>query len=167
MYDISKLSKKDENLLFQYGLFILFFNIFTLLIVLIIGSIFNELFFTILLMLLYIPVRIIIGGYHCKKATTCLITFSLIIICIILSYKVNVKSTLFWLSIPLYFLTIYFIIRNKPTKKINCAMIFFTIEFILCFSNNIFSSASYYSIIMISSLYLVDIIIKKQNPLFI
>ena len=70
---------EERKQLFNYGLFILFYNLFTFVIVLLIGRLLGEIKFIILLMTLYIPVRIIIGGYHCKRVTTCLMMFSLII----------------------------------------------------------------------------------------
>ena len=82
---------EERKQLFNYGLFILFYNLFTFVIVLLIGRLLGEIKFIILLMTLYIPVRIIIGGYHCKRVTTCLMMFSLIIAITIIFYKINLN----------------------------------------------------------------------------
>lgn len=162
MDNILPSNEKEQKLLFNYGLFILFYNLFTLLIVLLIGKIFNELFFTILLMLLYIPIRVIIGGYHCKKVSSCLTLFSIIIMSVIIFYKIDIKNIIFWWSIPVYFLTIYFVNKNNTKTITRYAMIFFIIECILSFSNSIFGSAAYYSVMLISCFYLIDIFLKNN-----
>lgn len=100
-------SIEERKLLFNYGLFILFYNLFTFIIILLIGKLLNEEQFIILLMTLYIPVRIIIGGYHCKKVSTCLLLFSLIITITIIFYKLNFKNILFYWNIPIFILIIY------------------------------------------------------------
>ena len=81
--------------------------------------------------------------------------------CVIIFYKVNIKNIIFWWSSPIYFLTIYFINKNNKRKITRYAMIFFVIECILSISNSIFGSAAYYSVILISCFYLIDIFLKK------
>lgn len=66
-------------------------------------------------MLLHIPIRVIIGGYHCKKVSSCLTLFSIIIMSVIIFYKIDIKNIILWWSIPVYFLTTYFV--NKITQK--------------------------------------------------
>lgn len=163
MNDILEISEEEEKLLFKYGLFILFYNVFTLFIVLLIGKLLNEMYFVLLLMIFYIPIRVIIGGYHCKSTTTCLLTFSLIIICTIMSYKLDLHNILVILSIPAYILTLYYVTQENTTKLTKFALILFTIEFILCFINNIIGHVAYYSIMLISLLYLINIIIRNRE----
>ena len=61
MKELLPTSLEERKLLFNYGLFILFYNLFTFIIILLIGRLLNEIKFTVLLMTLYIPIRIIIG----------------------------------------------------------------------------------------------------------
>ena len=167
MNEILGINKEEEALLFKYGLFIIFFNIITMIIVLFIGKMLDEIYFTILLMILYIPIRIIIGGYHCKKFYTCLLLFSLIILCIIILYKIGMKYALFWLCFPTYLLTLSSLKKSKINRKIKFAMILYTIEFIVSFNKGILGTAAFFSLILVSIFYLVNIFInsKKNIPL--
>lgn len=160
MNEILGINNEEESLLFKYGLFIIFFNIITMVIVLFIGKMLDEIYFTILLMILYIPIRIIIGGYHCKKPYSCLLLFSLIILCIIILYKMDMKYALFWLCFPTYLLTLYSLKKNKINRKIKFAMILYTIEFIASFNKGILGTAAFFSLILVSILYLVNIFIN-------
>ena len=159
---LSNLSKKEENLLIKYGLFILFFNILTYTIVLLIGKIFDELYFTIIFMILYSPIRILIGGYHCKKAHTCLLMFSLIITFIILLYKAKFKCYLFLICLPIYLCNMFKHKKNSITIKTILIIIFLAIEFRMCFCKNIFSLASSYSINLTIFLYIFGTYFKNN-----
>lgn len=156
-------SIEERKLLFNYGLFILFYNLFTFIIILLIGKLLNAEQFIILLMTLYIPVRIIIGGYHCKKVSTCLLLFSLIITITIIFYKLNFKNILFYWNIPIFILTLYSILNNKRNKIKNIALMIFVAEIILSFLNNIIGAASFYSVMLISIFYIANLIVKNNN----
>ncbi|MFQ9252846.1 MAG: accessory gene regulator B family protein [Faecalibacillus intestinalis] len=154
---------EERKQLFNYGLFILFYNLFTFVIVLLIGRLLGEIKFIILLMTLYIPVRIIIGGYHCKRVTTCLMMFSLIIAITIIFYKINLKNLLFYLNISISILSIYYILKNERNKIKNIALMIFIVEIIISFLNNIIGDASFYSVMLISTFYIIDLIVRKYN----
>lgn len=160
MKELLPTSLEERKLLFNYGLFILFYNLFTFIIILLIGILLNEIKFTVLLMTLYIPIRIIIGGYHCKTITSCLIIFSLIIMCTIIFHKIHLESNIFHWNIPLYLFTIHNLLKKSRNKITNFVLIFFTIEFLLGFFNNLLGAASFYSVMLISSFYLVDLLMK-------
>lgn len=163
MNEILGINNEEESLLFKYGLFIIFFNTINMLIVLFVGKRLDEIYFTSLFMMLYIPIRVIIGGYHCKKSYTCLILFSTIILCIIILYKMNIKYTLFWLSLPLYFFTLYLLKKRQISGKIKFATILYIVEFIVSFSNGVLGSAAFFSTILVSVLYLVNFISDFKN----
>lgn len=145
---ISNINKEEENLLFRYGLFILFFNILTFVNVLFIGKIFNELAFVIIFMILYSPIRILIGGYHCKNAKTCLLVFSLIISFIIMLYKSNFINDLFLICIPIYIYGLFQVKKVNITRKTILIILLLSIELGISYYDNIFGIASAYSIIL-------------------
>lgn len=79
--------QSDETDIYEYALFVVNFNFICLLMFLIIGKLFNELCNSIIILLFFIPLRILIGGYHCKSPKTCLLSSCLMFVIIMLIYK--------------------------------------------------------------------------------
>lgn len=79
--------KKDEIDIYQYSLFVISFNFLCVVTAIVIGTIFGMLKFSLLFFLIYTPVRIFLGGYHCKRPITCICLFEVMFSAIILLNK--------------------------------------------------------------------------------
>lgn len=107
---------KDDLEIYEYGIFVVLFNLLSIGAIIVLGILFNRLSFTLEFLLFYIPNRIIIGGYHCKTPQRCFITFissyAFILLC---SYIIPYSDILYMVSILLYIilLTLYF--NNKKS----------------------------------------------------
>lgn len=127
-----------EISMYKYGFLAIVLNMIPVLVVALIGyeiHLFRE---TIIYLVLFCPLRAILGGIHCKKMSTCMIVFILLNSLII--WNVNKFS----ISLLLFVLEILFLLtlnskstdeglnentnRRKNTKKKN---IFILLEFLL------------------------------------
>ena len=73
----------DERELYEYGLFVLLFNGFIVISIYIMGIVLNKYQLTLTFLLSFIPLRIQLGGYHCKTPLLCYISFFSIFLLII------------------------------------------------------------------------------------
>lgn len=80
----------EQEKVIYYGLYVVVTNLLSIITVLFIGYLFNELFNTFLLQLLYAPLRLFIGGYHSKTPKGCFIIYNLIfLVFIIIMSNIN------------------------------------------------------------------------------
>lgn len=66
--NIISYSEKDT---YYYGMFVMLFNLLILVTIIFIGSMFGKVKETILFLLFFIPLRLYLGGYHCKTPLRC------------------------------------------------------------------------------------------------
>lgn len=71
--------KPEEINIIEYGLTSLLFNSITIITSFTIGTVLHDIFFSIIFLLFYIPIRIVVGGYHCKTALLCFVSFAVIV----------------------------------------------------------------------------------------
>lgn len=70
----------------------------------------------------FVPLRTLIGGYHCKNAYTCIISFSIIFfITILFIHKINIYFMLDYMCI--FFLAYILIIIFKQSLNKKCRII--------------------------------------------
>lgn len=82
-YILSFLIKNDyisilDYDIYQYGLKSIILNLSTILSVIIVSSCFNCILFSLFFLISFIPIRINLGGYHCKTPIRCLLSFNII-----------------------------------------------------------------------------------------
>lgn len=90
MFLNQNLITEDEVEIYEYGIFVTWFNALCIFIPICTGTLAGEFNFTILFFLFFIPIRILLGGFHCKKPQTCICCFELLFIISLLLYKYNI-----------------------------------------------------------------------------
>ncbi|MEF9992530.1 MAG: accessory gene regulator B family protein [Romboutsia sp.] len=89
---------KEDYEVYKYGFEILIAFITNIVIVLIIGLLFNKIFYSIVFLACYCPIRQFAGGYHANNYTNCLLIFILIFI-LTMNIPLNVDSQIYTLII--------------------------------------------------------------------
>ena len=159
---------------YQYGMLVLVMNLIPILIILGISIIVNKLIFGFLFLISFVPIRVNIGGYHCKKTQNCIISFVLIYISILyLSYSMfyNLIKILGVICIiSIFFLTpiTYDVIDNidknkKKKKKRLYKYMIIIILFICLFSNKYNIIAMYMACILNVLLYFIGKLDLKRR----
>lgn len=74
------LETKDS---YKYGIDVLIVNIIPILITLTISYWLNQTRFGIIFLISFIPIRVNIGGYHCKRITTCIFSFTILYVLVL------------------------------------------------------------------------------------
>ena len=69
-----------ELKIITYGMNVIIFNFLNIVSIIAISSILGNIFFGVLFLIVFIPIRITSGGYHCKTAFNCFILFNIIYI---------------------------------------------------------------------------------------
>lgn len=105
-----KLINEQEIRIIDYGLKVIFFNLISIFSIILISLLlFRNILYGIIFLSVFIPIRIISGGYHCKTALRCAISFNSIYI-VMHSLICNIQYDLFiifFLSIILLFIPIH------------------------------------------------------------
>lgn len=77
-----KINNKNQSIYTDeaifYGLEVVGFNLLSILTILCIGVLSKQIMFSILFLISFIPMRLVIGGYHCKSIINCEISFSIL-----------------------------------------------------------------------------------------
>lgn len=163
---VSKLLKydlivKEDVKIYEYGLFVLLFNLSSVLIALCTGIILNEFQFCAYTLLLYIPIRMLLGGYHCQTPKTCFIFFECFFMMLIFLYKIGLINK-YMMGIEYIFLIIFLHNLIISDKKILKAIVLLLYYFVLVLVP-VLKPYFIYSILMNEILYLLDIILKMEN----
>ena len=79
LIDNKEIEQEDYEV-YKYGFEVLIAFILNIAIVLIIGLLFNKVFYSIVFLVCYCPIRQFVGGYHANNYTKCLLIFILIFI---------------------------------------------------------------------------------------
>ena len=77
LIDNKEIEQEDYEV-YKYGFEVLIAFILNIAIVLIIGLLFNKVFYSIVFLVCYCPIRQFVGGYHANNYTKCLLIFILI-----------------------------------------------------------------------------------------
>lgn len=82
----NKIIKQEDKSIYEYGLFVICFNLLTIFVVLFLGAISQNLSSSFIFLLSFIPIRILSGGFHLKSPSKCLLFFSMCFIIILWLY---------------------------------------------------------------------------------
>lgn len=111
------LINEDDSEIIQYGLKSIFLNGSTIISTLILAILFHNILFGILFLISFISIRTITGGYHCHSASSCFISFNIIII-ILFSRNLNFV-TLYHCYLLLFLLLIIPCYVHKQKNHLN------------------------------------------------
>lgn len=141
-----------------YGIKVISFNVLSIFTILFIGIITNDILFSIIFLIVFIPERLIIDGYHCKSILRCEMTFSVSYFIIWMLNKIVYNEVFFYFLLLLtlfYLLLIQFLYEKKYFKeKENVIIIIYLI--IIAF---LFQKVYYFKIIV--SVFIFNIILKQ------
>lgn len=106
-----------------YGFKVIFLNFLTIISILMVSKIcFKDIWIGIFFLIFFVPLRVLIGGYHCKKPYTCIISFSIIYymtIYVIQNYNMLFLYKYFYILIGLYIIISVY----KQSIKRNCKIL--------------------------------------------
>lgn len=107
--------KESQVRLYEYGFELLFSTVITVLFILLIGILWDELSRTMIFLLFFIPIRITAGGYHAKTYSRCFIVTNLIaMLCVWGSRLLYDMSFSFGFSWVIFCGTCVYIWKNAP-----------------------------------------------------
>ena len=102
-----------------YGLFVVVTNLFSILSVLLLGLLLNELNKTALFLLFFGPLRLYLGGYHASSPMKCYILFNAISVAFIMMFKFDINFLLLqFITFILLFTVLVQLISAKQNKNI-------------------------------------------------
>lgn len=149
LYNKNLITKQDKAII-EYGIKVITFNSINIMSIIINSFIlFKNLSFSIVFLIMFIPIRIVSGGYHCKTALRCFISFNSIYILmyiVVNTIKYNF-ITLFILSSILLLLPIYFSdkkshLKNKKDNKLKNIFVCFFLLLNLLQKNKVLLTAT-------------------------
>lgn len=170
--------KVNEKKIIDYGIMVIYFNLVNIIGILLVSTIFlKNIIYGFLFLIIFIPIRIVSGGYHCKTAFRCFIAFNSIYL-ITSNLLLNCKTSIFhlmFLSLILLFLPVHFNmqkqhLKNKQFNKLKAIFVF-----IILISNFIFRTkvlltttliAQLINIILLTMSHLVHFYKKNEIILF-
>lgn len=124
----------------------------------IVGYIFEQLTFSVLLLLFYLPLRISLGGYHCKKALNCFCFFTFILIILNFFEQNRFEKIIFIIDIIL--IVFYFFHQKELTKKmIGNVILIGYFYYLISFQNN----SLIYAIFLCLGLYFLQLMSDWHN----
>lgn len=124
---------KYTNEIIEYGIKAICLNLLNIITILLIGYITNNLYFSVIFLISFVPMRLILGGYHCNSVIKCEVCFSVIYFIIQLINTTILKKYI----IVLFCLTFGMFIREVIHSKLHLSfnskiiMILYTIIIIL------------------------------------
>lgn len=149
---------EDDIEIYEYGIFVVLFNLISIGAIILLGFLFNQLSFTLKFLFFYLSNRMIIGGYHCKTPHKCFITFTISYILLLISTRfVSYSDYLYITSILLYviMLRLYFI-NSKSFKIFLCTsfVCFILISYFITGMRLSFIYANIFNFILVISEYI-------------
>lgn len=146
---------KDDQEIYDYGLFVVFFNSLSLLSIIILGMLFNDITYSLYLILFFVPIRTLLGGYHAKTPYTCFIFFNSLFIAVYYFTHLVSPSVLKDISLLLILISLTLYYKDHSKYKIILTLIvsvFIIIELLDLVPSLYISSAFFMS----SFLYLIN-----------
>lgn len=114
---------EDDYEVYRYGFEVLIAFIVNIVIVLSIGLLFNKIFYSIVFLMCYCPIRQFVGGYHANSYTKCLLIFiSIFILTLTINIDINtgfnIYEILIFITSTLSYIGIFMLAplehRNNP-----------------------------------------------------
>lgn len=140
-----------------YGIKVISFNVLSIFTILFIGFITNDILFSIIFLISFIPERLIIDGYHCKNILRCEITFSLSYFIIWALNKIVYSEVFFYflLLLTVFYLLIQLLYEKKYFKEKEIVIIIIYLIIIVF----LFRKVYYFKIIVL--VFIFNIILKQ------
>lgn len=158
----------EDSEIYKYGIFVLLFNLSSILSIILLSVFFDSLPFTLLFLCFFIPIRIIIGGFHCKSAKNCFISFIITYLVILLLSK-TLHDIKFCLILGLISMLLITILHINSNKHIVFKILLILISGATCaiiLTNSLFSVPFMYANLLNIILYLVPIISNHINKYY-
>ena len=157
------ISSKDIDI-YEYGLFVLWFNFIIIFSFLLQGIITSHFVFTILFLIFYLPLRIYLGGYHCKTPKRCFILSNIFYFTILILYKYFSKLYIF----ALFTIIIVYFIHHKYNNHNYILLIIIIIEIMLSTISTlrIYIITSFLSNILLYMIYILQRTIINHKKIF-
>jgi accessory gene regulator B len=157
---ITKIIKENNNTRYtdeviQYGLKAIALNCLNILTILIIGLISGNCFFSFVFLVSFIPLRLVLGGYHCDSVLKCEIYFTIIYTFIQIINFTSLKKIMIFLFFLTFCLLLEKIFKDKLHLTSKSILILLIYGFILIILKN----DTYYFYIVLSS-YTLNIILR-------
>jgi len=77
----------EDKAIYEYGFFVLWFNLLIIVSFFIQGILSSNIVFTLLFLVFYLPLRIYLGGYHCQTPLRCFIASNILYMTILFVYQ--------------------------------------------------------------------------------
>lgn len=127
-------SNFDKDVL-KYGLQVVIYNAFTIVLLVLLSIICNKLFFGLLFIPIFCGLRITIGGFHCKTLIGCISSMTLIYILILFLSNIDLFNTFLIYVSPLLILLLLFVKScEENTIHINTYLIHYNYVLIIIFT---------------------------------
>lgn len=157
---ITKIIKENNNTRYtdeviQYGLKAIALNCLNILTILIIGLISGNCFFSFVFLVSFIPLRLVLGGYHCDSVLKCEIYFTIIYTFIQIINFTSLKKIMIFLFFLTFCLLLEKIFKDKLLLTSKSILTLLIYGFILIILKN----DTYYFYIVLSS-YTLNIILR-------
>lgn len=125
--------QSEEADIYSYGVFVILFNILCISAIIFIGVLFKDVQFSLYFLLFFVPIRILLGGFHCQTAPHCFVFFNTLYVMIMLLRKYFQNQLIMVICIILLCICLIDYIRQKNNIFYTCLLIglsflFFIIE---------------------------------------
>lgn len=146
-----------EKEIYQYGIIVILFNLLILTSFTIVGLSLGRLYDVILFLIFFIPIRIMLGGYHCKKPWNCFFVSNLFLLIVLLLIP-YFKS---FLTIITSIFIVSLFLRKDRIPFFNCILYIIIFFYILGIIN--FQVQQYINLSFLSNmiLYYITIVANK------
>ena len=156
----------DDIEIYQYGLFVIWFNSICIGLPIFYSYAIGEMFFAIIFFIFFIPIRLFLGGYHCQNPISCIIFFFLIYNFILFIYKIGILLNYhYYIQFILILACFHKIINADERMKISylpllLSLIMLPIESFFSSLSHIISMSSFLNVL----LYLIPFL-KASNTI--
>lgn len=153
----------DEDI-YEYGVFVIKFNLLCIMTIIAMGYIFDQTVFTFYFLIFYVPIRVLLGGYHCKKPVSCYLTFNFIFLIILILNCLNIYNKIISvIGILLYLFAISHNIVKKNFEKSNFFLYTISAIFIIMFFLSNCTIYIAYALLLNALLYILNLFAQRFN----
>lgn len=156
MHNVITFTEKE---IYRYGIFVILFNSLILISFILVGLTLKKVYNVILFLIFFIPIRVMLGGYHCKKPLNCFLVSNLFLLSVILLIPYFKKAlTIFTFA----FMIILLLQKDKIPfyKYLICIALIFYILGITHFQMQPYINLSFLTNIV---LYCIPFFVKKKD----
>lgn len=146
--------------IYEYGLWVLLFNSLCISIAIVIGTVTKNHHFSILFFLFYTPIRILLGGFHCKTPLRCILFFEMLFsIVLLLKSLINITryGPIIWI---LTFFAYFLLLKEERYFSRRTIILFFILMLFYLLSFSQLNNTLLYSLLFNLFLFFIDILLK-------